>query len=85
MFSRAAWRGMTRNGEGRVKVGINNETDDEAGIQIGPTDRGMVRIYVSNASIDLPMDFEPDEAEEIAEELMVAAAAARKQGGRKKR
>lgn len=66
-------------------MGINTESDEEAGIQIGPTDRGMVRIYVSGTNVDLPMDFEPEEAEEIAEELRAAAAAARKVGGRKKR
>jgi len=66
-------------------MGINTESDEEAGIQIGPTDRGMVRIYVSGAHVDLPMDFEPDEAEEIAEELRAAAAAARKIGSHKKR
>jgi hypothetical protein len=66
-------------------MGLNTESDDEAGIQIGPTDRGMVRIYVSGATVDLPMDFEPEEAEEIADELKAAAAAARKMTSRKKR
>ncbi len=66
-------------------MGINSETDEEAGLQIGPTDRGMVRVYVSTPSIELPMDFEPDEAVEIAEELIAAATAARKLGERKKR
>lgn len=66
-------------------MGINNETDQEAGIQIGPTDRGMVRIYVSGGSVDLPMDFEPQEADEIAEELKAAAAAARKMAKSTKR
>jgi hypothetical protein len=45
----------------------------------------MVRIYVSGTSVDLPMDFEPEEAEEIAEELKAAADAARKMAARKKR
>lgn len=66
-------------------MGLNSESDEEAGIQIGPTDRGMVRIYVNGPSIDIPMDFEPEEAEEIAEELMAAAAAARNVTSGKKR
>lgn len=66
-------------------MGLNTETDEEAGIQVGPTDRGMVRIYVSGAGVDLPMDFEPDEAEEIATELKAAAEAARRTGAGKKR
>jgi len=65
-------------------MGLNSESDEEAGIQIGPTDQGMVRIYVNGPTVDLPMDFEPEEAEEIAEELRIAAAAARKSAGGKK-
>jgi hypothetical protein len=38
----------------------------------------MVRIYVEGEGVDLPLDFDPEEAEEIAEELRAAAAAARK-------
>ncbi len=66
-------------------MGINKETDQEAGLQIGPTDRGMVRVFISTPQIDLPMDFEPDEAVEIAEELMAAAEQARKMAVSKKR
>ena len=59
-------------------MGINSERDIEANLQIGPTDRGMVRIYVeAPGGIEIPMDFEPEEAEEIAEELKAAIAAAR--------
>jgi len=61
-------------------MGINKETDETAGLQIGPTDQGMVRVFVSSQTVDLPMDFDPDEAMEIAEELMAAAAQARKMG-----
>lgn len=64
-------------------MGINNESDTAANLQIGPTTLGMVRIYLEGDGIDLPLDFEPDEAEEIAEELRAAAAAARRM--RKKR
>jgi hypothetical protein len=37
----------------------------------------MVRIYVVGDGIEMPMDFDPSDAEEIAEEIMVAAKAAR--------
>ena len=59
-------------------MGINSPSDIAANLQIGPTDAGMVRIYVeAEGGIDLPLDFDPDEAEEIAEELRAAAEAAR--------
>lgn len=61
-------------------MGINSESDITANLQIGPTDQGMVRIYVQGDGVDLPMDFEPDEAMEIAEELLAAAEAARGSG-----
>lgn len=66
-------------------MGINSESDIEANLQIGPTTLGMVRIYLEGNGIDLPLDFDPDEAEEIAEELRAAAAAARKMGKSKSR
>ena len=58
-------------------MGINSEKDIEANLQIGPTSLGMVRIYVAGEGIDIPMDFAPEEAEEIAEEIRAAAARAR--------
>ena len=58
-------------------MGINDESDLEAGLQIGPTDRGMVRIFIETGGREIPMDFEPDEADEIAEEIRTAAARAR--------
>jgi hypothetical protein len=61
-------------------MGIDREHDQPASLRIGPTSLGMVRIYVSGEGIDLPMDFDPDAAEEIAEELRAAAAAARSRG-----
>ncbi len=65
-------------------MGINSENDVAANLQIGPTTLGMVRIYVEGDGIDLPLDFEPEEAEEIAEELRAAAAAARAMGKKKR-
>jgi hypothetical protein len=61
----------------RLRMGINRESDVAANLQIGPTSLGMVRLYVESEGIELPLDFEPDEAEEIAEELRAAAAKAR--------
>lgn len=59
-------------------MSINDTSDIAANLQIGPTDEGMVRIYVeAEGGIELPLDFDPDEAEEIAEELRAAAEAAR--------
>ncbi|MFG6082362.1 DUF6324 family protein [Paracoccus litorisediminis] len=62
-------------------MGINSESEIAANIQIGPTDRGMVRIYIEAEGVDLPLDFDPEEAEEIAEELLAAAEAARDMAG----
>jgi phage tail sheath gpL-like len=58
-------------------MGINTERDIEANLQIGPTDRGMVRLFIEGNGIEVPMDFDPDEAEEIADEIRAAAQAAR--------
>lgn len=58
-------------------MGINKESEIAANLQIGPTTLGMVRIYVEGEGVDLPLDFEPEEAEEIADELRAAAALAR--------
>mgnify|MGYP007079486009 FL=1 len=58
-------------------MGINTERDIEANMQIGPTDQGMVRIFIEADGIEVPMDFDPEEADEIAEEIKAAAMAAR--------
>ncbi|WP_164661055.1 DUF6324 family protein [Tropicibacter sp. Alg240-R139] len=58
-------------------MGINTERDVEANMQIGPTDEGMVRIFIESQGVEVPMDFDPEEAEEIAEEIRAAAQAAR--------
>jgi hypothetical protein len=62
-------------------MGIDKESDIAANLQIGPTSLGMVRIYVEAEGLELPLDFEPEEAEEIAEELRAAAERARAMGG----
>ncbi len=60
-------------------MGINSESDVTAELQIGPTTTGGVRLFVKTDLFEVPMDFDPDEAEEIAEELRSAAALARQQ------
>ena len=57
-------------------MGIDTDSNTEASLQIGPTEKGMVRLFVSNSSIEIPMDFEPDEAREIADEILSAAKVA---------
>jgi hypothetical protein len=64
----------------RFWMGINRESDVAASLMIGPTSEGMVRIYVESEGVEIPMDFEPDEALEIAEELRAAAETARNSG-----
>ena len=69
-------------------MGINDESDLSANLHIGPTSAGMVRLFVEGDGFEVPLDFEPDEAEEIAEEIRAAAARARTAGAkppRKKR
>lgn len=57
---------------------LNTPSDQGADMQIGATDQGMVRIYLTSETVDLPLDFDPEDAEAIAEELVAAATAARK-------
>ncbi|MEM6678467.1 MAG: DUF6324 family protein [Pseudomonadota bacterium] len=59
-------------------MGINTESDIAATLTIGPTSEGMVRLYVEGGGVELPMDFDPEEALEIAEELRQAAELARR-------
>ena len=58
-------------------MGINTERDIEANLQIGPTDQGMIRLFVTAGDLEIPMDFDPEEAEEIADEIRAAAQVAR--------
>ncbi|MEO0999055.1 MAG: DUF6324 family protein [Pseudomonadota bacterium] len=59
-------------------MGINTPREEEATLQIGPTDRGLVRIHVAQGGAEATLDFDADEAEEIAEEIRAAAARARR-------
>ncbi|SCM67193.1 DUF6324 family protein [Donghicola eburneus] len=58
-------------------MGINTERDIEASLQIGPTDKGMIRLYIEAGDLEIPMDFTPDEAEEIVEEIQSAIQTAK--------
>ncbi|MEM9344458.1 MAG: DUF6324 family protein [Pseudomonadota bacterium] len=58
-------------------MGINDESDIAANLQIGPTSAGMVRLFVEGDQFEVPLDFDPDEADEIAEEIRAAAQRAR--------
>jgi hypothetical protein len=66
-------------------MSIDKQSDVSANLQIGPTSLGMVRIYVeAEGGIELPLDFEPEEALEIAEEIRAAAEIAQGMGGRRR-
>lgn len=55
--------------------------DEEAGaLRIGPTDQGMVRFIITTRAGVVELDFAPDEAEEIANELIASAQTARRGG-----
>ena len=76
--------------EPAMSKGINTESDISAELQLGPTDQGMVRLFVTVGELEIPMDFTPEEAREIAEELRAAAEQAdamqkQKPGRRKKK
>jgi hypothetical protein len=60
--------------------GIDRQSEVAADLRVGPTSLGMVRLYIETATLELPLDFEPEEAEEIAEELIRAAEQARALG-----
>lgn len=63
-------------------MGIDKQSDQSANLQIGPTSLGMVRLFVEQDGVEIPMDFTPEEAEEIADELRAAAAIAAGQAGK---
>ncbi len=58
-------------------MGINSESDTSADLQIGPTSLGAVRLFIVSGGTEIPMDFTPEEAEEIADEIRSCAAVAR--------
>lgn len=62
---------------------MDDLNDDEAGaIRIGPTDSGMVRIFLLTRGGETQLDFDPEEAEEIAAELIASAEQAKSGKGR---
>ena len=54
-------------------MSIDTPSDREANLQIGPTSNGMVRLFIESEGLEIPLDFDPDEAVEIAEEIVAAA------------
>ena len=66
-------------------MGIDTQRDIEANLQIGPTSEGMVRIFVEGGGVELPMDFDPEEAIEIADEIKAAAERAKAHATKPKR
>jgi len=60
-------------------MSINKESNLAANLQIGPTSLGMVRLYIETDNLELPLDFDPEEALEIAAELTAAATLAKAQ------
>jgi len=63
-------------------MGINDPSNEIGSLQIGPTTDGMVRLYVEGETFELPLDFTPEEAEEIANEILAAAEEARAAGAK---
>lgn len=63
-------------------MGINTEREIEANLQIGPTDQGMVRLFISAGPTEIPMDFDADEARDIAEEILAAVGTIEKMQGK---
>ena len=66
-------------------MSINDQSNIAANLSIGPTSLGMVRVYIEGTNINIPLDFDPEEAIEIAEELKSAAAIAKNIDGNKKK
>ncbi len=56
-------------------MGINTPSRIKAELSIGTTDQKMVRIFIVTGKLEIPMDFEPEEAKEIAREITAAATA----------
>lgn len=70
-------------------MSIDTEREIEANLQIGPTSAGMVRLFIEANGLEIPLDFSPEEAEEIAEEIrgaaLRAAAVSEAPAGKKKK
>ena len=56
---------------------INWKHNIETDLQVGPTSEGMVRLFIQNEEISLPIDFNPDDAIEIANEIIASAKTAK--------
>ena len=60
-------------------MSINSESEINVDLQVGPTSLGMVRLFLVADKMEIPMDFTPEEADEIAEEIKSAAQKARQE------
>ena len=58
-------------------MNINKQSQITADLQIGPTTLGMVRFFIYSTDAEVALDFTPDEADEIAEEIQLASKKAR--------
>jgi len=58
-------------------LGINDKSEVVADLQIGSTSKGNVRLYISGKDFSIPLDFNPDEADDIAAEIKDASKRAR--------
>ena len=54
-------------------MGINTHHKKETDLQVGPTSDGMVRIFIKNDDLSLPLDFTIEDALEIADEIISSA------------
>ncbi len=59
-------------------MGMNTPSDMVAELSIGVTEYKQVRFYVSSEKAEIPMDFDPEEAEEIAREILAAVEQCRR-------
>ncbi len=55
------------------KNAMSQANQEGGSVQIGPTDQGMVRLILDTASGVFELDFPPEEARQIAEEIIASA------------
>lgn len=63
-------------------MSVSHYTIKAPEVQIGPTAQGQVRVYVVSERAQIPLDFSPDEAEALAERILLAATEARRRASR---
>ena len=60
-------------------MGINDKSEVVADLQIGSTSEGNVRLYISGKDFSIPLDFNPNEADDIAADTKRKLLAATKE------